>query len=62
MRMDECRECREEGKKEFLSNPFSINRNPYSILGNEEESEKRRQWQYGWEDAQVELDRRIDEV
>jgi len=56
--MDESdRECREEGKKAFLSNPYDISQNPHSILGDEEESNKRRQWQYGWEDARREAER-----
>lgn len=50
-------ECRNEGKKVFLSDPYDINNNPYSILGDEEEIKKRRQWQYGWEDAQTESER-----
>lgn len=63
MRMDEesNKECKEEGKKGFSSNPYNINKNPYSLLGDEEENEKRRQWQYGWEDAQREVER-MDEV
>lgn len=51
------RECVEEGRKVFLSDPYNINRNPYSLLGNDEEIEKRRQWQYGWEDAHTENER-----
>ena len=50
-------ECGEEGGKSFLSNPYDINRNPYSMLGDEEENEKRHQWQNGWEDAQREAER-----
>ena len=46
-------ECSKEGKKAFLSNPYDINRNPYSLVGNEEEVEKRRQWQKGWNDAEA---------
>jgi len=45
------RECRKEGEKAFLSNPYDINQNPYSLVGDEEEVEKRRQWQDGWNDA-----------
>ena len=48
------REYRKEGKKAFLSNPYDINQNPYSLVGDEEEVEKRRQWQDGWNDAQTE--------
>lgn len=55
------KECRKEGAEAFVSNPYDINRNPYGILTSEEESEKRHQWQYGWEDAHREADR-MDEV
>ncbi len=47
------RECREEGKKAFLSNPYNINQNPYSLVGDNEEVEKRHQWQEGWNDTQA---------
>lgn len=53
--IQKCR--REEGKKALLSNPYDINQNPYSLVGDDEEIEKRRQWQYGWEDAQREVER-----
>lgn len=59
--MDESnKECREEGERAFLSNPYDIDRNPYSILGDEEESRKRQQWQCGWENAQREAERNED--
>ena len=46
-------ELREEGKKAFLDSPYDINRNPYSLVGDDEEMEKRRQWQDGWNDSQA---------
>lgn len=47
------KECREEGREAFISNPYDIDRNPYSMLGSDEEMEKRRQWQKGWNDAKA---------
>ena len=48
------RECRKEGGSAFQSNPFDIDKNPHSVLT---DGRRRRQWQYGWEDAQTDAER-----